>query len=58
MFYLRQKSAGEYVLSKTSTEDDLTEIVADTAEHASLLVNSWLIVSGVDLSGGYSLMAE
>ena len=58
MFYLRQKSAGEYVLSKTSTEDDLTEIVADTAEHVSLLVNSWLIVSGVDTSGGYSLIVE
>ena len=58
MFYLRQKSAGEYVLSKTSTEADLTEIVADTAEQASLLVNSWLIVSGVNTSGGYSLIVE
>ena len=58
MFYLRQKSAGEYVLSKTATESDMTEIVADTAEQASLLVNSWLIVSGVDSSGGYSLIVE
>ena len=58
MFYLRQKSAGEYVLSKTATESDMTEIVADTAEQASLLVNSWLIVSGVDTSGGYSLIVE
>ena len=58
MFYLRQKYAGEYVLSKTSTEDDIMEIVADTAEQASLLVNSWLIVSGVDTSGGYSLIVE
>lgn len=58
MFYLRQKSAGEYVLSKTSTEDVLTEIVADTAEQASLRVNSWLIASGVDTSGGYSLIVE
>ena len=58
MFYLRQKHAEEYVLSKTSTESDMTEIVADTAEQASLLVNSWLIVSGVDTSGGYSLIVE
>lgn len=58
MFYLRQKSVGEYVLSKTSTEDGLTEIVADTAEQASLLVNSWLIISNVDISGGYSLIVE
>lgn len=58
MFYLRQKSVGEYVLSKTSTEADLTEIVADTAEQASLLVNSWLIGSGVDISSGYSISVE
>ena len=56
MFYLRKSADAEYVLSDTPAENDLTEIDAQTAEQASLLVNSWLIQSGVDVSDGYSLM--
>lgn len=58
MFYLQKSADAEYVLSDTPAENDLTEIVADTAEQASLLVNSWLIASGVDVSDGYSLIVE
>lgn len=58
MFYLRKKDDGEYILSTMPNDSDLTEIDAGTAEQASLLVNSFLISSGVDTSGGYSLMIE